>query len=148
MLNTLNRSDPVAPYGPLARCVKWRVAHAPGMPGTFSPPPRVRDPNMHHGTCVTHVPWCMLGSLISGFPWSWRLEKRSRHSRRMCNPRFYVSGKISMATWIWAKIGPDSVACCPTASSHYLNQSSPIIKDVLWHTPGNYITIRSHELNP
>ena len=21
------------------------------------------DPGMHHGTCVTHVPWCMLGSL-------------------------------------------------------------------------------------
>ena len=29
------------------------------MPGTFSPPPRVTDPDMHHGTCVTHVPWCM-----------------------------------------------------------------------------------------
>ena len=25
------------------------------MPGTFSPPPRVSDPDMHHGTCVTHV---------------------------------------------------------------------------------------------
>ena len=21
------------------------------------------DPDMHHGTCVTHVPWCMSGSL-------------------------------------------------------------------------------------
>ena len=37
------------------------------MPGTFSPPPRVSDPDMHHGTCVTHVPWCMTGSLTSGF---------------------------------------------------------------------------------
>ena len=26
----------------------------------------VSDPVMHHGTCVTHVPWCMLGSLIRG----------------------------------------------------------------------------------
>ena len=26
-------------YGPLTRHVKLRVAHAPGMPGTFSPPP-------------------------------------------------------------------------------------------------------------
>ena len=42
--------------GPLARYVKLRVAHAPGMPGTFSPPPRVSDPDMHHGTCVKHVP--------------------------------------------------------------------------------------------
>ena len=32
---------------------KLRVAHATGMPGTFSPPPRVRYPDMHHGTCVT-----------------------------------------------------------------------------------------------
>ena len=23
------------------------------------------DPGMHHGTCVTHVPWCMSGSLTS-----------------------------------------------------------------------------------
>ena len=56
--------------GPLTRYVKFRVAHAPGIPGTFSPPPRVSDPDMHHGTCVTHVPWCMLGSLTSGFLWS------------------------------------------------------------------------------
>ena len=63
------------------------------MPGTFSPPPRSCDPDMHHGTCVTHVPWCMPGSLTSGFLWSrWR-GKRSRHSRRMRNPQFYVSGK-------------------------------------------------------
>ena len=40
------------------------------MPGTFSPPPRVSDPIMHHGTCVTHVPWCMPGSLTSSFLWS------------------------------------------------------------------------------
>ena len=25
--------------------------------------PLVRDPGMHHGTCVTHVLWCMSGSL-------------------------------------------------------------------------------------
>ena len=24
----------------------------------------VSDPGMHHGTCVTHVPWCMSGSLV------------------------------------------------------------------------------------
>ena len=39
--------------------------------------PRVSSPDMHHGTCVTHVPWCMPGSLTSGFLWSrWR-GKRS-----------------------------------------------------------------------
>ena len=72
-------------HRPLARYVKLRVAHAPG---TFSPPPRISDPNMHQGTCAMHVPRCMPGSLTSGFLWSrWR-RKRSRHSRRMRNPQF------------------------------------------------------------
>ena len=76
-------------HGPFTRYVKLRGAHAPRMPGTFSPPQRVSDPDMHHGTCVTHVPWCMAGSLTSGFPWSQWRGKRSRHSRRRCNPQFY-----------------------------------------------------------
>ena len=84
-------------HGPLARYVKLRVAHAPAMPGTFSPPPRVSDPDMHHGTCVTHVPWCMLGSLTSVFLWSQWRGKRSRHSRRMRKRQFYVSGKRPMS---------------------------------------------------
>ena len=60
---------------------------------SFPPPSQVSNPDMHHGTCMTHVPWCMPGSLTSGFLWSrWR-GKRSRHSRRMRNPQIYVSGK-------------------------------------------------------
>ena len=84
-------------YGPLARYVKLRVAHAPGMPGTLSPPPRVSDNDMHHGTWVTHVPWCMPGSLTSGLLWSWWRGKHSRHSWRMRNSQFYVSSKRPMA---------------------------------------------------
>ena len=80
-------------------------AHAPGMLGTFSQPPRVSDPVMHHGTCVTHAPWCMPGSLSSGFLLSrWR-GKRSRHSRCMRNPHFYVYGKRPMeATTLNGKV--------------------------------------------
>ena len=75
-------------HGPLIKYVEFRVAHAPGIPGTFSSPPRVNDPRMHHGTCVRHVPWRMPGSLTSGCIWSrWR-GKRSRHSRRTHNPQF------------------------------------------------------------
>ena len=85
-------------YGPLARYIKLRVAHAPGMPGTFTPPPRFSDPDMHHGTCVTtcvtHVSWCM--PLNRGFLWSWWRGKRSRNSRRTRNPQCYVSGKRPM----------------------------------------------------
>ena len=58
--------------------------------------PRHRDPDMHHDRCMTHVPWCMPGSLTIGFLWSrWR-GKRYRHFRRMLNPQFCVSGKRPM----------------------------------------------------
>ena len=61
---------------------KLMVAHVPGMPRTFSP----------------HVPCIMSGSLTSGFLWSrWR-GKSFRHSRRMRNPHFCVSGKRPMST--------------------------------------------------
>ena len=56
-------------HWPLTRYVKLRVAHALGMPGPFSPPPRVSDRDMHHGTCVTHLSWCMPGSLSSAILW-------------------------------------------------------------------------------
>ena len=92
ILLTLNYTYTVT-YGPLASYVKFRVAHAPGMPGTFPP---LSDPDMHHGTCVTHVPWCMSGSLTSGFLWSRWQGKRSRHSGCMRNPKYYVSGKRPM----------------------------------------------------
>ena len=76
-------------HGPLTRCVKWRVAHAPGMPGTFLPhriqtKPLVSDHSMHFGIVNPR----------------WR-GKRSRHSRRMRNPRFYVSGKRPMYVSAW-----------------------------------------------
>ena len=44
---------------------KLRATHAPEMPGTFSPPLRVRDPDMHHGTYVTHVPWCITDEYLA-----------------------------------------------------------------------------------
>ena len=57
-------------------------------------PPQISDLDMHYGTCLTHVPWCIPGSLTSGFLWSrWR-GKRSQHSRRLRNPQF-ISSKIT-----------------------------------------------------
>ena len=49
---------PLCLNGPLTSSEKLRVAHTSGMHGTFSPPLRVGDTDMHHGTCVTHVLWC------------------------------------------------------------------------------------------
>ena len=74
-------------------------AHEPGMPGTFSPPQRVSDPDMHHGTCVTHVPRRMTGSLTSDFFEVGGGRKRSRYSRRMRNLQIYVYGKRPMTSW-------------------------------------------------
>ena len=83
-------------HGPLTRYVKLRVVHAPGMPGTFSPPTtstetaskRFRHASRHvrDACAVIHV-----GIANS----RWR-GKRSQHPRRMCNPQFYVSCKRSM----------------------------------------------------
>ena len=52
--------------------------------------PLVNNPYMHHGTCVTHMPWCMSGSLTRGGQ-----GKCSWHSRRMHNPQFSVLPSIS-----------------------------------------------------
>ena len=74
-------------------------AHGLGMPRTFSTPPWVRYPDIYHGTCVTHLPWCMSGSPTSGF-----LRRRggggggsSRRSQCMRNSQINVSGK--RRTW-------------------------------------------------
>ena len=60
-----NGSDKYGNWLVWASCQIRKIAgaHAPAMPGTFSPSPRVSDPDMHHDTCVTHVSWFMQGSL-------------------------------------------------------------------------------------
>ena len=90
--------------GPLARYGKLQVTHAPGMPGTFSPPQPVRDPDIYHGTFVMHVPWCMPGSLTSGIFWS--------RSRRMHNAQFYLSGKRSMVIFPRAYFKRNIISHC------------------------------------
>ena len=68
-----------------------------GNAGNVSTPPRFCDPDMHHGMCVTHVPWCIPGSLTNGFPLK-SVAGSPRNSWRMRNLRFYVSGKRPMIT--------------------------------------------------
>ena len=50
----------------------------------------VSDPGMHHGTCVTHVPWCMSGSLTCGDGKTFPAFPAHAH------PRFCVSDKRPM----------------------------------------------------
>ena len=69
------RFNPII-HGPLARYVKLAGYACAGHAGDVFPAPRVGDPDMHHGTCVTHLSWYMPGSLTSGFLWSrWRRNK-------------------------------------------------------------------------
>ena len=63
-------------------------AMVPQMMGVRSP--LVSDPDMHHGTCMTHVPWCMSGSLTRDG------GENVPGSRRMRKPQFYVYGKRPM----------------------------------------------------
>ena len=58
----------------------------------FQRKPLVSDPDFHHDTCVTHVPWCMSVSLTHDGE-----KQRSRHTVRMRNHQFYVPGKRPMA---------------------------------------------------
>ena len=96
--------------GLLPDTLKLPVAHTLGMPGTFSPSPQVSDPDMHYGTCLTHVPWCMPGSLTRSFLWSqWRGGKRSR---RMRNPKFHISGKRPMHNSCDIQHLPSDITSC------------------------------------
>ena len=77
---------------PLTRYVKSRVAHAPGKPGTFSPLPTSKETaSWQSRHAPRHVRDARAVRVRIANPrWRW---KRSRHSRRMRNPQFYVSGK-------------------------------------------------------
>ena len=75
--------------GLLIRYVKLRFVHAPGITGTFSPPPNVSDPDLHHGTCmhvhgIANLQFYM--NLVAGvsFP------DFPAHMQ----PQFYVSGPL------------------------------------------------------
>ena len=131
----------VSDHGPLAGYVKLQVAHAPGMPVTFSPPPRVCDPDMHHGTCETRVPLCMTGSLTSGFIWSrWR-GQRYWHSRFMRNPQLYVSGKRPMCLLLTKHycnllLGPPGSRLCGNQtinwSTWYTHKVLKLMLHIIW----------------
>ena len=68
--------------GPLTRYVILRVAHAPGIPATFSQ--LFGDPVMHHGTCVRHMMHVRIAN-----PKSRQRGKRSRRSR-YCSTRSFT----------------------------------------------------------
>ena len=80
--------------------------------------PLLSGPGMHHGTCVTHVPWCLSEPLT---------RKRSRISRRMHNPQFYVSGKRPMEGAGCSEIF--TVLCWPLQRHHISIRLSHITRN-------------------
>ena len=148
----LNKMDDSRSSWASCQIRKIAGAHAPGMPGTFSLPPRVSDPDMHHDTCVTHVPWCMPGSLTSSLLWSRRQGKRSRHSRRMRNPQFYVSGKrlMAMTLTFWSQSlrtsGPVLDGLVPGWISNHIpskvwDKITYLLTVEVWECIGNFIPL-------
>ena len=102
-------------YGPLTRFAKLWVVHAPGMPGTSSRhrlqrKPPVNDLGNYQGTCVTHVPWCMSGSLtrgvggnVPGIPGACVFRKSFIHYISS----FHYSPKIYPMLWEHVPVRPD-----------------------------------------
>ena len=66
--NLISLVIPLSPvHVPLIRYVKLWVKCRERFPRhRLQRKPLVSDPGMHHGTCVTHVPCCMSGSLTCG----------------------------------------------------------------------------------
>ena len=82
-----------AVHGPLTRYVKVRIAHAPGMQGTFSPPSTLKESASKQSRQASrHVRHARAVMYVGIANPQWR-GKRSRHSQRMRRPQLYVSGK-------------------------------------------------------
>ena len=83
-------------YGPLTRYVNLWVAHAHGIPGTFFLSPTSKEAiSWRSRHASRHVRDARVVMHVGITNPRWR-GKRSRHSRRMCNPQFYVSDKRLM----------------------------------------------------
>ena len=124
-------------HGPLTRYVKLRVVHAPGMPGMFSSPPTSKETaswrsrhasrHVHHAGTLMHVgitdPRCR--------------RKRSRRSRRMRNPHFYVSGKRPIP-----RLYLDSFTSIEVFLIKRKYQNLISLMDVIWRWQSNKISIK------
>ena len=102
--------------------------------------PLVSNPDMHHGTCVTRTSRHGRHARVEmhvGVANPRCRGKRSRRSRRMRNPQFYVSGKRPMQDE-WALILSEISATCATS---LLNTN---VFSCFWynlHDKGSYLPV-------
>ena len=130
--------------GPLTRYVKLRVAHAPGMSGTLSPPPTSKENaskrSQHASRHVRHARAVMHVGIANP---RWR-GKCSRHSRRMRNTQFYVSGKRPMVILQKRSLHPTRLSA--VGSRHPLYHSNTVFLHILsmsqgWSSEAMYISL-------
>ena len=65
--------------------------------------PLVSDPDMHHGTCDTHLPWCMSGALTRGD--GENVPGIHSHAQPTILPIWQEAHKVTLmqwkSMWIW-----------------------------------------------
>ena len=66
-----NHGDTCIYHGPLVRYENCGLRIRRGCRERFPRHRGLIKPVMHHGTCVTHVPWCRPGSLTTPHPTPW-----------------------------------------------------------------------------
>ena len=99
-------------------------------------PPRVSDPDMHHGTCVTHVTH-IPGSLTSGFFWSRRWGKTfpafPAHAQPVILPSWQETHERITVVYQWL--------LCPKRLNRSISmQNTSKIYQVLSETATNILT--------
>ena len=79
--------------------------------------PLVSDPGMHHGTCVTHVLWCMSGSLnprwrgnVPGIPGACATSNFTYLARGPWNSGFHCTN-YSVEIELWTKAAALFIGC-------------------------------------
>ena len=90
--------------------------------------PLVSDPDMHHGACMTHVPWCMSGSLTRGGE-----ENVPGIPGACATPllRFWQEAHSSSYDQrIWVRC-PEGDACCPLLGIVGMKQHS-VVYILIW----------------
>ena len=90
--------------------------------------PLVNDPGMHHGTCVTHVPWCMSGSLthcggenVPGIPGACTTRNCTYLAKGSCH--------ITTSHRTWVKLMSELLTCIVSYRKHlkYLQYRNALI---------------------